>query len=321
MQSFESVLREEQPRINAVIQNEIAGMPELVQPVASHSLNAGGKRLRPMLTVFMGRLFGVTHPDLYTLAAAIEFFHVATLIHDDVLDNAPTRRGNPAAHAVYEPKHAILGGDAMLAHAARMVARIGNPRIVQQFAEGVVQTATGEIEEFMHLGNIALPHETYLKIITGKTAWSLRCSCEIPAIYAKCSEEKLRAAATFGLELGLAFQMVDDALDIAPSEHTGKPSGGDLRERKCTPLNQLYWLSLPQQEAEAFAECFAEGAFTDDEIAATIDAMRAKGLDTKVRDMAAVHLARAEEALVCLPGGAARDLLAQVPEFIRSRGN
>jgi octaprenyl-diphosphate synthase len=209
----------------------------------------------------------------------------------------------------------------MLAHAARMVARIGNARIVQQFAEGVVQTATGEIEEFMHLGNIALPHETYLNIITGKTAWSLRCSCEIPAIYAKRSEEEIRAAATFGLELGIAFQVVDDALDIAPPEHTGKPSGGDLRERKCTPLNQLYWRSLPQREADAFAERFAKASFSDGDIDAVIKTMRARGLDMQVREMAGAHLARAEEALTRLPGGVHRDLLARVPGFIRSRGN
>jgi Geranylgeranyl pyrophosphate synthase len=130
MQGFEDALREEQARINAVIQAEIAAMPELVRPVAAHTLNAGGKRLRPLLAVFMGKLFGVEHPDIYSLATAIEFFHVATLIHDDFLDNASTRRGNPAAHTIYAPVHAILGGDVMLAHAARMVARVGNARVL-----------------------------------------------------------------------------------------------------------------------------------------------------------------------------------------------
>ena len=319
--SLNAILREEQPRITAVLEREIEALPESAKAVARHSLLAGGKRLRPLLAVYMGRLFGCSHPDIYSMAAAIEFVHVASLIHDDVLDNATTRRGILAAHAVYTPTVAILSGDVMLAHAAGLVANIGNTQISLRFAEAMSKTAVGEIDEFNHLGNANLSYDEYLAVITGKTAWNLRAACEIPAYYAGGTEEQVEAAATFGLELGIAFQIVDDALDIAPAEETGKPSGGDLRERKCTPLVRLYMDSLSAGEAETFAEKFAAGSFSDAELDTIVHSMRVMGLDKKTRDLATPHLERAHEALSRLPGNKERDILALVPDFIKKRGN
>ena len=316
-----SVLREEQPRISAVLEREIESLPEAAQGVARHTLFAGGKRLRPLLAVYMGRLFGCDHPDIYAMATAIEFVHVASLIHDDVLDNATTRRGHLAAHTVYTPTVAILSGDVMLAHAAGLVSRIGNTHVSVQFAEAVSQTAVGEIEEFNHLGDAYLSNEEYLAIITGKTAWNLRVACEMPAYYAGASEEQVRAAAVYGLELGIAFQIVDDALDIAPEKETGKPSGGDLRERKCTPLIRFYMESLSTEEAAVFAKKFAEGSFDEVELQTIIQTMRAMELDKKTRALATPHLDRAREALKLLPDNRERKVLALVPDFIQKRGN
>ena len=321
MLNLKSVLREEQPRINAVLEREIEALPASARSVARHTLFAGGKRLRPLLAVYMGRLFGSNHPDIYTMAAAIEFVHVASLIHDDVLDNATTRRGILAAHTIYTPTVAILAGDVMLAHAAGMVAKIGDKFISMQFAEAVAKTAVGEIDEFNHLGNVNLSYEDYLAIITGKTAWSLKVACELPAYHAGAGEEQVKAAAVYGLELGIAFQIVDDALDIAPSSDTGKPSGGDLREKKCTPLTRMYLESLPDLEAKQFAEKFAAGSFTEPELETIILAMRANGLDRKTRDFAEPHLERAKKALALLPDNKERKVLELVPDFIKNRGN
>ena len=321
MLNLKSVLREEQPRINAVLEREIEALPESARGVARHSLFAGGKRLRPLLAVYMGRLFGCDHPDIYAMAAAIEFVHVASLIHDDVLDNATTRRGILAAHEIYTPTVAILGGDAMLAHAAGMVARIGDSYISQQFAEAVLRMATGEIDEFRFQGRLDVPQDEYLAMITGKTAWSLKVACQLPAYYAGASEEIVAAAAAFGLEIGIAFQIVDDALDIAPSDDTGKPSGGDLRERKCTPLTKLYLETLSSEDARLFAEKFAAGSFSDGEVQTIIRAMRDNRLDEKTRQLADAHLEKAKKALTLLPDNKERKILSLVPDFIRNRGN
>lgn len=321
MLSLAGVLREEQPRINAVLEKEIAALPEVARAIAAHTLNAGGKRMRPLLAVYMGRLFGSNDPAIYAMAAAIEFFHVATLIHDDVLDNATTRRGILAAHKMYTPTTAILGGDAMLAHAARMVARIGDTFISQQFAEAVMATAVGEIDEFTRQGDIDISHEQYLGMITGKTAWSIKVACQLPAYFAGADSAQMEAAAAFGLELGLAFQIVDDALDIAPSKDTGKPSGGDLREGKCTPLIKFYYGGLADAAKKDFAAKFKAGSFTEAEIESIIAAMRAKGMDAQTRDLAGEHLDRARTALALLPDNKERKILALVPDFIKNRCN
>ncbi len=321
MLTLARALRTEEPRIDAVLQAQIAELPPLVRPVAAHTLNAGGKRLRPLLCVFMGKLFGCDHPDIYTLAVAVEFFHVATLMHDDLLDNAATRRGKPSAHTEFSPTEAVLGGDAMLAHAAKMVAGLDNTRLSRCFAEAVLQTATGEIAEFASQGDIDLSRETYLAIITGKTAWSLRAACELAAIRSGGSDDEIASAALFGLELGVAFQIVDDALDIAPSKTIGKPAGGDLRERKCTPLIRFYRETLSPEEDASFASKFKAGSFTDAEAEAIIKAMRKAGCDEKTRALAAEHLARATKALSALPAGAIRDTLALVSDYIRTRGH
>lgn len=321
MVNLKSVLREEQPRIIAVLEREINTLPEAARDIARHTLFAGGKRLRPLLAVYMGRLFGCGHPDIYTMAAAIEFVHVASLIHDDVLDNATTRRGILAAHKAFTPTVAILGGDVMLAHAAGMVAEIGDKVISMRFAEAVAKTAVGEIDEFRYLGDAYVSYEDYLAVITGKTAWCIRVACELPAYRAGASEEQVKAAAEFGLELGIAFQIVDDALDIAPSQDTGKPSGGDLRERKCTPLVSFYRESLPEAEAKVFVEKFRNGTLTETEIAAILRVMREKGLDRKTRALADPHLARARNALEKLPDNAERKVLGLVVDFIKDRGH
>jgi octaprenyl-diphosphate synthase len=241
-------------------------------------------------------------------------------MHDDVLDNAATRRGVLAAHTAYTPTVAILGGDVMLAHAAGMVAGIGDRFISMRFAEAVAKTAVGEIDEFNHLGDADLPYEKYLEIITGKTACILKAACELPAYHAGADEEQVKAAAAFGLELGIAFQIVDDALDIAPSEDTGKPSGGDLREKKCTPLTRFYVDFLPEDEAAAFAKKFKAGSFSEAEMEAIIRTMREKGMDKLTRDLAEPHLERARASLTLLPDNEERRILELVPDFIKDRG-
>jgi octaprenyl-diphosphate synthase len=196
---------------------------------------------------------------------------------------------------------------------------MGDARLTACIGEAIVHTASGEVEEFVQQGNIALEHERYLEIITGKTAWTLRAACELAALRAGADGEGVAAVAAFGLELGIAFQIVDDAIDIAPENVTGKPAGGDLRERKGTPLSRLYWESLPPEEAGRFASSFREGGFSEEEIASIIKRMRRGGLDRQVRDMAEKHLTNARNSLYRLPAGPDRDLMAALPDFVRDR--
>ena len=319
MQELVQTLQREQPRFNAALQEHLEQMPPLARPAAAHVLDAGGKRLRPLLTVLTGRALGCEHEDLYTLGIAVEILHAATLLHDDILDNAPLRRGKPAAHTLFGTAPIILAGDVMLAKALLMVSSLGDARMTVCISEAVMRTVAGEMEEFDSLRNLELGESAYESMVTGKTAWMLRARCELGALRAGASPLQVAAAASFGLELGIAFQMVDDALDFYPAEKTGKPTGGDLREGKVTPPLLLYLASLPEPERVAFRQKFAENALSDAEMDAAATAIYSGGFADQARDLAVVHLEKARAALMILPEGPERVLLEQAVEFILRR--
>ena len=319
MQELKATILAEQPSINRVIANGVSQMPPLSRPVAEHVLFAGGKRLRPVLTLLCGRLFGSCSQDLYLLGSAVEMLHAATLLHDDILDNASTRRGEKAAHLVFGSTKAILAGDALLAKALHMVSALGDARLTACISEAVLQTAEGELAEFTHLRDLSISQENYLSIITGKTAWMLRAACELGAIRAGASAEQVEALAQFGLELGIAFQMVDDALDFSPEIETGKPSGGDVREGKVTPPLLFYLASLEAAEAGRLRASFSSAGLAEGELADLCAKIVAGGHVQKTRDLAEQHLRSALTNLKKLPGGAEWNILEQMLEYIRRR--
>lgn len=319
MQDFKHTLAQEQPPIAAALTLHAAQLPPGSRPVAEYVLQAGGKRLRPFLTVITGRALGCTAEALYTLGAAIELLHAATLLHDDILDNATLRRSRPAAHTVFAPTHVILAGDAMLAKAMLMVSAFGDPRLTDCISQAVMRTAEGQINEFSKLRDTDLSHDDYLDVITGKTAWMLRAACELGALLAGADAPVLRAAATFGLELGIAFQMVDDALDFSPEEQTGKPTGGDLKEGKVTPPLLLYMGSRPPEEAEDFKKRFRANALAPDALDAVSRSIFDEGHAAATRRMAKRHLDAAAAALALFPDTAERLVLQQMLDYIKNR--
>lgn len=319
MQELITTIKSEQSRINATLAAETDGLHPLVRPVAAHVLKAGGKRLRPLLTLLMARLLGCNDEDTYPLACSVELLHSATLLHDDILDEADLRRGTPAAHTVFGITPTVLAGDALLALANHIVARYGDSRLTACIAEAIIRTATGEIVEIAHMRSTSHGHDTYLDIITGKTAWMLRAACELGALHAGASETQREAAAEFGLELGIAFQIVDDALDFAERADTGKPVGGDLREGKLTPPILLYMEALPQDEREAFTHLFRNGQFDDKAVNDISADIRRRGIVEQTRALADEHLQRAAAALETLPQGPERIVLAQTLDYVRNR--
>ena len=317
MQELKRVLKQEQPRINAFLEGFAAELPAATQPVARHVLTAGGKRLRPLLTLLFGRIFGCHDETLYTLASAVEIIHAATLLHDDILDNAIMRRGQPSAHMLFTPVTVVLAGDAMVAKAIFMVSKVGDTRLTDCLSEAAMRTAGGEIAEFNLLRDPALSPEEYLAVITDKTAWMLRASCKLGALFSGANPDAIRAAADFGLQLGIAFQMVDDALDF--SAGTGKPRGGDLREGKVTPPLLSYIASLPSAAAASFKERFRRGPLSEEEIEALCGAVCAGGHDCRAREQAGAYLASAASFLQPLPHTEERIVLEQILEYILKR--
>lgn len=319
MRKFKRVLTEEEKKITASLNEEISRLEPVVQPLIAHVVKAGGKRIRPLVLVLMARAFGCTGPDVYSLASAIELLHGATLMHDDVVDGAELRRGSPAAHAVFGASRTILAGDVLLASCMRIVLRSRRLDIMDCMAMAVEKTAAGEVEEINNLRNPNLDYAGYLHIITGKTAWLIRCACEVGALQAGATEEQVQAAATFGLELGIAFQLVDDALDIAPEKATGKPTGGDLREGKVTPLIKFYMESLGEKERKEFMDGFTKATFREPEIQNIAKRMRELKCDESTRILADQHLRKAEEAMSVIPKGQEYDIMLAMVNYIRNR--
>ncbi|GFM34550.1 polyprenyl synthetase family protein [Desulfovibrio subterraneus] len=320
MRELIAYLTAEQPRINATLEQETSRLNGLVQPVAAHVLKAGGKRLRPLLTLLFGRMLGYGADDIYPLACSVELLHSATLLHDDIIDDADLRRGNPAAHTLFGNTKTVLAGDVLLAQANTIVARYGDARLTTCIAEAIMATATGEIEEIEYLRSTEHPQETYIDIIKGKTAFLLQASCQLGAMVAKATPAQIQAATDFGMNLGIAFQIVDDALDFAPSaKDIGKPVAGDLREGKLTPPLLMYRDSLQADARKSFVRNFEEGTFTEDEILGIAASIRETGLDVRTRELADSYLAMAQAALDTLPECPERLMLGQTIEYVRDR--
>lgn len=321
MQELKNSLAREQARIDTAIEGFLDELPPCSRPVARHVLGAGGKRLRPFLTIQTGRVFGGQEEDLYTLGAAIEMLHAATLLHDDILDNSELRRGKPAAHTLFGASAAILAGDALLAKSMLMVSRLGDTRLTNTISEAVMRTAEGQIRESGQIRNSNISHDDYLEMIKGKTAWMLRASCELGALRAAAVPEYVNAAADYGMELGIAFQMVDDALDFSPSSKTGKPRGGDIREGKITPPLSLYLEGQSPEVAARLRKAISENTLDSVAIEAISDGIYTGGYARKTREMAESHLNAARSALSIFPASPGRVVLEQILSYIQARDN
>lgn len=319
MITFMSVLKYEQAKVNAALEKELASMPEPLREIAAHVLLAGGKRLRPLMTLASARLFGAEGPELYELAVIPEMIHVATLLHDDVLDGADSRRGRHAAHVRYDVPRAILAGDALLAAASHRTAVFHRPELLACVSEAVLMTASGEAHEIALQHSLTHSMGEYVDIVAGKTGWLIKGSCRLGALYAGASEAQVEAISEYGLNLGIAFQMVDDALDFADESVTGKPTGGDLVEGKFTPPIMKYLEFLPRCDREAFCAKFREGSFTQEDRARVSSDIRRLGFDAETRAMAGEYLDKAEKSLDGLPQRFEQKLFREALDFVRNR--
>lgn len=314
------LFEEERPRVHQALERAVGLLPAPVREIGAYVLLAGGKRLRPLLTLVSARLLGRDDPDLYRLCAVPEMIHAASLLHDDILDQADTRRGRPSAHTCFGLRRTLLAGDAMLALADCEVTVFGRTDMVECVSDAMMRTVAGEAHEIALQGSLSHSEADYIDVVTGKTGWLLRASCRLGALYAGAEERQVEALSDFGLYAGIAFQMVDDALDFAASDMTGKPCGGDLREGKFTPPVMRYIGELDETGRAAFGEKFASGSFGDEEISHIAARIRDRGHDAAARALADEYLRRAEDCLALLPAGPQRNILREVIPFIRDRG-
>lgn len=320
MNELRAYFATELPGINAFLAEEADKLDGLVREVARHTLLSGGKRIRPVLAMLFARALGHTENNVTPIACAVEMLHSATLLHDDVLDDADLRRGKPAAHVRFGTTEAILAGDVLLALANRLGAEYDIPRLNALLAQGIMATAEGEILELAHTKAPTADRDAYMRIIIGKTARLIETACRLGAALATRGRAEEDAAGEYGLNLGIAFQLVDDALDYTvPEDEMGKPMGGDLREGKMTLPLILHLEGLPQAEADDILGALRENRLTQEQAEGILIGIAQKGLADRTREEAARYAAAAVKALDGLPSCPEREVLAQAAAYVLSR--
>lgn len=296
---------------------------QLVADVAGHILFSGGKRLRPLLMVLCARLCDCRSPDIHTFAIIFEYLHVATLLHDDVVDGARLRRGRAVAHQVWTPEIAVLTGDFLLARALRLATVTDKMAVIRVIADITENMAQGEIEQLHRKGDLTLSEAAYLKIIECKTALLFRGACQISGLIADAGAAELTALADYGYHLGMAFQMVDDLLDYSrDSAALGKTVGADLREGKLT-LPVIHALAQTgaanPRDHRTITAMIENSDFSTEAFEGLLALLHQYGSIAYTQQQAAAHIDTARRALLIFDSSPTRDILFKVADYALHR--
>ena len=229
------LLAPDMERVNTAILARTGSDVTMIPEVANHLISSGGKRLRPMLTLAMARLSGYTGDGHIKLSAAVEFMHTATLLHDDVVDQSDMRRGKQAARMLWGNEASVLVGDFLLGQAFKMMVEVGSLQALDILSSAAAVIAEGEVMQLGAAKNTATNEDEYLAVIRAKTAELFAAACEVGPVLAGKDKSEIAACRSYGMNLGIAFQLVDDALDYGgKSAKLGKNVGDDFREGKIT---------------------------------------------------------------------------------------
>lgn len=307
-------------QIEAELSENLKPYLDLVSDVARHILFAGGKRLRPLLLVLSAKLCGYNDGYAKTVSTAVEYLHAATLLHDDIVDDAVLRRGKTVAHSVYGNAITVLVGDFLLARALALCADSGKIRVIHIISNLTENMSTGEVHQLMRKGDVSLTEDEYLEVIRRKTAVLFQAACTISAVIADAPKEKEEALATFGYNLGLAFQMVDDLFDyIMDTADLGKQVGADLREGKLT-LPVIY--SLKQANAtdrQQMIKIIQNKEFSVDEFQALIALMKKYGGIAYTEKKAMACIEKAKKSLSIFEPSQIKDSLIDIADYALAR--
>jgi len=314
------MVKEDLADIETALKENLTSQLDLVTRVSGHILFAGGKRLRPLLVVLCARLCGYGREDVKSFAVIMEYLHAATLLHDDLVDEAAVRRGKSAAYCRFGNSTAVLVGDFLLARSLSIAADAGRIEIIKIMADITENMSQGEIQQLIGKGRLDLSEEEYMEVIRRKTAVLIQGGCRVGAIFANASPIKEQALAAYGLHLGLAFQMVDDLLDYtADTAVLGKAVGADLREGKMT-LPLIYALKkVDGADAGLMRNIIENRNFSDDDFNRLLCLMKEYGGMDYTRRQAAGHIATAKNALAVFSPCESKNTLLQVAEFVLSR--
>ena len=291
---------------------------ELVTEAIGHLLDAGGKRIRPALTLLTGRLYPAHLDRIVSLAAAVEMLHTATLVHDDVVDGSLLRRGSPTLNARWSPGATILTGDYLFARAADLAAQTDSVRTMQIFARTLMTIVSGELRQLFGDAAFRQTRDDYFKRIYAKTASMFELATEAAGVLIGAAEDEIQALRQFGHDLGIAFQIMDDVLDFSSdASQVGKPVASDLRHGIIT-LPVIDYLDLHPYDKRVDA-LLSDDYRTDEMVLPLVADVRASGAVDRAVAEARSYVQRSQTALLALPDNEARQSMSAVADYVVER--
>jgi octaprenyl-diphosphate synthase len=322
MERLADHLADDLESVNTLIRARMASehAPRIPE-VTSHLIEAGGKRLRPILTLAAARLCGYGGPHHIHLAATVEFIHTATLLHDDVVDDSKQRRGRPTANLLWDNQSSVLVGDYLFARSFQLMVETGSLRVLDILANAAATIAEGEVLQLTAARNLDTTEDTYLKVVRGKTAALFSAATQVGGVIAGTDPAVEEALFTYGDALGIAFQIVDDLLDYGGTAAIGKNTGDDFREGKLTlPVIRALAQATPDERA-FWQRTIARNRIEDGDLATAMTILTAHGTLESTRQSALDWAARAKSALDPLPAHPLRDMLTDLADYVVARIN
>jgi octaprenyl-diphosphate synthase len=314
------LVKDELVEIEAELVHHLNPHLDLVREVAGHILFSGGKRLRPLLLVLAARMCDYRGDYDKTFSISLEYLHAATLLHDDLIDDADLRRGRPVAHSIWGNATTILVGDFLLARALTIAAGTGNIDIIKVVAGITENMSQGEIHQLSRKGDLSLSETEYRDVIWRKTAVLFEGACRSAALLAGASLDRIEALSTYGANLGLAFQMADDLIDYtSDTKELGKKAGADLREGKLTLPVIAALQAADSQDRARMASIIRNPSFTTEDFEALKALLQHYGGLAYTREKAREHVRLAKEALLKFKPSETTGILHDLADFTLQR--
>ncbi len=306
--------------VNAVILDRMQSRIPLIPELAGHLIAGGGKRMRPMLTLACAKLLEYSGVRHHKLSAAVEFIHTATLLHDDVVDGSGMRRGRKTANIIWGNSASVLVGDFLFSRSFELMVEDGSLKVLKILSSASAIIAEGEVNQLSAQRRIDTDEEQYLDIIGAKTAALFAAACRIAAVVAERDDKQEQALDTYGRNLGIAFQLVDDAIDYASNGETmGKDAGDDFRDGKVTLPVILAYARGNEEDRSFWKAAIAGHRVSDEDLAHATALMQQTGALADTLARARHYGQRAIDALAPFANGKAKDALVEAVEFAIAR--
>jgi octaprenyl-diphosphate synthase len=321
IEALSALLAEDLHAVDEIIHARMMSPVGVIPNLASHLIDAGGKRIRPLITLASARLLGGGGDNARKLAAAVEFIHTATLLHDDVVDESDLRRGRDSANRVWGNAASVLVGDFLFARSFNLMVECGDIGVLDVLAQASSIIAEGEVMQLAAANDAETSLERYMDIVSAKTAALFAAAARVGAMAAGRPGAEAEALAGFGRCIGLAFQLVDDALDYGGASATmGKSTGADFREGKVT-LPVVLARETGDADERAFWRRVMSGDQTDEDFPQAQALLRRRGAIVGTIERARAFAAEAQAHLAALPSNAYREALEALPAFVVERAH